>query len=373
MGKRTRGTVTLLLQVSTGGFVALIAAAWLTDLSMADSGVTTVLNFLLGVLTAVVVGLILNSQVSNDLATKFQIISHSEHAGLLNVHKDRASALREISNAAQSKRDEDIDILTIAGKNFFQSGSDLFRSLFEAPLSRSAPHRYRILLLHPNSNAALERSHRELPNEDRERLDEFIREHGQTATAKEIYDIAPYLHRSNCRDVIHSIEDLTKVLRTYTTRKVGIAKARLPHGEYDPEKTISRIQVRLHFSTPALQLTRVDDRLFVEQYHLGKNETYAIESLDNCLARKVPVMEYFRAHPPGQLLTDHFEYLWGRSEIVLDENNLRPDIEALRARFGDPERYVSTLAALHIYGNVLNRFLEAPAPRAVGDQAVLQS
>ncbi len=354
LGDRTRALIWALLMFALSGIAIPIILALLGWIDLGQPAWELTLNLFLGVLTAIAVGFILNSQISQDLEKKFQIIQHAEHARLVGIYEDRPTALKKFCEYADSKRMEQIDILTIAGKNFFHSGSEPYKTLFERPLARGAPHRFRILLLHPASNAAVERSHRELPRDDRLRLDTFIAANHATATAAEIDRVAPYRRRSNCRDVIHSLGDLANVSANYAYK--GFGKA--PRAS---STDIPQLQARLHYSTPSLQLIRIDDRVFVEQYHLGKDEQHASETMDNCLARKVPIFEYLTLGAPGKLLVAHFDYLWQRSEAVIGHD--QPDLDDLEQRFADPDQYVGTLAALHIYGDKLNRFLRAPPPR----------
>jgi hypothetical protein len=363
MGERTRGLILHALTFAAGGVVAMLIATAVQWVDFVSGPSEIILDLFLGLAAAIIVGLILNLQVSGDFQKKFRIVWHADRAKLDSIYENRGASLAALEEYARSKREEDIDILTIAGKNFFLSVLPLYRALFEQPLVRGAPHRFRILLLHPNSNAAVERSHRELPSDQRKLLDEFIKTKGDTASKQEIHDCAPYLERSNCRDVLLSLDELARACRQYQRKGFGRAPTRRPNGELDRTNTIPRIQVGLHYSTPSFQLIRVDERILVEQYHLGKDEGYADDTLDNCLARKVPVLEYVKLGAPGALFCSHFEYLWSRAELVIDDPESLPDLESLRQQFGNAERYVETLAALHIYGDRLNRFLCPPAPR----------
>ncbi len=219
-------------------------------------------------------------------------------ATAVNVYTDAREAADRMAYLLDTATRE-VAIQGVSLHSFFEPNGKLFRALYSA-IDRGHVN-IRILFVDPIAEQAKFRSYRESQLA------------GQKRTWKE-YENNEGLHEKSqlYRDTKDGVERLAKLAADLVTSHI------------DSEWKL-RLQAGIYRSAPHCFLLRVDDSVFVEQYHYGKMRDPQVKAI---LGKEMPVLEFANRSPvlyrdrmslrrPAALLADHFEFAWD-SALVID-------------------------------------------------------
>jgi hypothetical protein len=219
--------------------------------------------------------------------------------GVVNVFSDAGSARRRMLWMLQNAKAE-VDVQGISLHSFFSRG-ELFKTLQE--LVKREGMRIRVLVLDPECDQAQQRSFREAA---------LAQPGGDPPSLYADYSKAPTLHRRS---------DLYRDTWDSMTR-------------IDPRGKASRqLEAKVYDSASSCFMLRVDDHVFVEQYHLGKVVPADDRELGvvTTLGKDMPLIEFRRnvrrlfetpdleLRSPFRLLEDHFEFVFGHLSRPLED------------------------------------------------------
>lgn len=205
-----------------------------------------------GVLITTFVSSILNFYFQEEVKRHFSIISGAEKSGILRIYPSRRTAMREINFEFQKARGN-IELLSIAGTNFFAPDCEILKELDRMCLNNSNIE-VRVLLLDPRSKHAVDRT---------------LLEEGVDISKNDIGKV-DYTNKKLCEDILLSLRQLEGILE-------------------DREKkcnTNFKLTIRTYDTAPTMLFVRVNDRAFVEQYHYGITEEDRKTKLTKCLRKE---------------------------------------------------------------------------------------
>ena len=179
-------------------------------------------------------------------------------------------------NSEFKKARRDVELLSIAGTNFFHIDCPIIYEI-QQMCRYNVNCNLRILLLDPCSKHAIDRA---------------IIEAGFDVFKEKITSFE-YLQSSLWLDLYSSLNKLEKVLKKNKNNKVF------------------KMKLRLYDTAPMLLMAHINNRVFLEQYHYGIIDDRKEDI--QCIGRKVPVVEYSFDSYQGQLWKSHFDYLWNTS------------------------------------------------------------
>lgn len=232
-----------------------------------------------GLFITTLVSSFFNYYLNLDINKYFSIISGSEKAGIKKVYANRDDVIKTIEKEIEKSRGN-IDILAIAGTDFFQAKCEVLKEL-ERMCTNNSNTNARVLLLDPRSYNAVRRA---------------LIEEGQ-----EFND----MHETElCRNCLSSLEQLEKIF--LHQNKIKESK--------DIKEYKFFLTTRTYTTSPAFLYAKINDKIFLEQYHYGISNDEKKSSLRKCIGKKVPVLEFRRHSLSSQLYESHFEYIWERSK-----------------------------------------------------------
>ena len=242
-----------------------------------------------GAFITTLVSSILNFHFQTDINRYFSIIRGVERSGIKRIYENREEALIEIDSEFE-KAHGAIELLYISGTDFLHSNilAQLDKMCFN-----NSNNKVRILLLDPRSKHAVDRS---------------LIEEGINLAKTDILSI-DYPHATLCGNTLYSLEQLERIMKD----------------KQEKNRENFEIQIRTYDTAPILFLVRVNDKIFVEQYHYGITEEDRQTSLTTCLGKKVPVTEFRPNSLTAQLWMSHFDYLWETSS----DREVRPGFKHL--------------------------------------------
>jgi hypothetical protein len=233
----------------------------------------------LSIVITTAVTILLNWSFESRVYNSFQIIRGCQGAGILRIFCNRKEANEEIDRLVTTTLSR-IDILAIAGRDLLFPDHPVLEQIGHWIESNARP-KIRILLLDPRSRHAVERS---------------MREHGVKALDHQTTPFK-YSERDLCKDIVLSLQQMESKLELSAARGIP---------DFD-------LEVRTYDSPPFFLSVRLDDRVFIEQYHLGLAIDEENKSIRKFLGRRVPVIEASVISDLGQIVVSHFDYLWLRS------------------------------------------------------------
>jgi hypothetical protein len=267
------------------GLAAIFAAMKLTPASDPTHGLVAIpwyvrplepLGYTLFITTLVTAALHFSFQTS--IEDRFLIVKGAKGAGIIRLFATRAEAIEHIAEKAE-RAHKVVDILCVSGTSLFQRDCLVLREIGKR-FNHNSNVAIRVLLLDPRSRFAIERS---------------LREEGHGGPNSDLNGVIyPDLHL--CHDTLDSLRQLEKVV-----------KARSDGAAYS-------CRVRLYNSAPVAMYVRIDDRIFLEQYHFGIPTTQQDSPYVLCLGKAVPVVEVATTSELGHVMDSTFEYLWDWSE-----------------------------------------------------------
>jgi hypothetical protein len=231
---------------------------------------------------------------------------------VVNVFSDAGRARRRMLWMLQ-RAESAVDVQGISLQSFFSTG-ELF-SLLQEIVARQGM-RIRILLLDPDCDQARQRSFRE---------DALARAGGAPATPYAQYSQHPRLHRES--DLYRNTWD--------SMRRIAALR--------EDEATL---EAKVYDSAASCFMLRVDDHVFVEQYHLGKVVPARARNsgVVTILGKDMPLIEFSRTpsilfrsatlelRSPFELLGDHFQFVFDHLSRPLDEYMRDADAGAAKIR-----------------------------------------
>jgi hypothetical protein len=229
-------------------------------------------------LITAIVASVLNHSFQLTIENRFAIIKGAEGARVIRIYANREAALEEINIEAQ-RANRKIDILCIAGTDLLQPRTAMLDEIGRRFQDRSGV-KVRILILDPRSRYAVERS---------------LREENQNFSIKN-YQEFDYPNKKLCEDTLLALRQLHKIIDI---------SAKCHPAPFE-------LAVRLYNSAPMMMYLALDDRIFLEQYHLGIPKSQ-MGPFTKCLGKAVPIIEVSVFSELGDVLSGHFDYLWDRS------------------------------------------------------------
>lgn len=254
------------------GTLCVVAGTYLTHPDSRSAAILEGVGFTVIVTTLVATSL--NFRFQKAIHAAFTIVKQGERASIETLYAKRKFAIEEIGIEATKAKNR-LDVLTISGTDFFMTRCYLLRLISKLCQNDTALE-VRVLLLDPRSRYAVERS---------------LREDSQPIPPPSEYD---YYDSTLCEQTLAALKNLETV--------IGDAERRKARG--------FRLRVRLYNSAPMLMCLMIDDRLFVENYHLGIPPEQIDSRLSRCLGKAVPIIESSGDTRLGRLYHSHFEYLW---------------------------------------------------------------
>lgn len=277
-----------LVLLSAVGLLALFVGAIANPKHPTIEIIATSLGY--GIIISGLVSWILNRSFEMQIQDAFAIVKGCHGAGVKRVFTDREEALQDISEAAAQARNR-FDILAIAGTDFFvPSRNGILHELETMCKSRTAISA-RVLLLDPRSPHAVKRC---------------IREEAQDRDAGDSKQFR-YWERKLCENILDSLRHLETILEEDKSR-TSKEHARQERSGFD-------LRVRTYNASPTLMCARLDNLLFVEQYHNGVPKDQIATLFERCLGKTVPIIETTPNSKLGQVITSHFDDLWESSEV----------------------------------------------------------
>ncbi len=260
--------------------VLLLLAALIPDNDFETFPANILLVFGGGIFITTLVSSILNFYFQQEIDRRFAIVAGAEASGIRRVYADRKAAMAEINSEFEKARGK-VELLGISGTDWFQPQLPVLDQL-NSMCRNNSNIDVRILLLDPRSKHAIDRT--------------LIEESIDLAT-ENIKNVA-YATKKLCEDVLLSMRQLEAVLDDKEKRG----------------RDHFNIEVRTYDTAPMLFFVRVNDRLFVEQYHYGITEEEEQTNLTKCLGKKMPVLELRSQSSAAELVGSHFDYMWKTSE-----------------------------------------------------------
>ena len=202
------------------------------------------------------------SRESAGVLERVPIMSCCLQSGISNIYQSRSNPAAETRiMALLEKAERRIDIMGISLRTFFQGGGKLNNAVNEI-MKRSADDDYkgaswRVLVIDPECEQAHLRSQRE-----------------ELPTAS--YDDS---------NLFREVNDTIKIIET----------------RYKQSK--SKIDLHVYRGAPSCFLLLVDDLLFIEQYHYGRERGQRAAEL-------VPLLEFESDSTMYKELEGHFKYMW---------------------------------------------------------------
>jgi uncharacterized membrane protein len=240
----------------------------------------------LSILITTIVAAVLNYFFESAIRHAFQIIKGAEAAGICRIFPERTPDGVSRILAEAERATCTIDILAIAGTDFFHESQSIKTLLneLERRLRTNNNLEVRVLLLHPLSLHAIKRAMRE-------NSEDFLAE-GQSQG----YRVAKLPS-----DILTSIQNLEALLRSAKSR--GAEESRR-----------FRLTVRLYNEAPKVMYVRTDDRVFAEPFLDGIPSKQKNRIVTKCLGKAVPVIEAVDDCEYATVLRSHFTNLWTASE-----------------------------------------------------------
>jgi hypothetical protein len=229
-------------------------------------------------LITTLVASILNYSFQAAIQDRFAIIKGAEGAQIQRLYTNRMTALSAIGPESQ-RANRRMDILCISGTDLVQPNTEVLAEIGRRFRDRSGI-KIRILLLDPRSRFAVERS---------------VREEGQDYPPQNPQQF-DYLNKKLCEDTLLAVRQLQTIIDE------SVSKNPAPFN----------ISVRLYNSAPMMLYIALDDRVFIEQYHLGVPTSQSGIPFTRCLGKAIPLVEVPSASELGHTIDSHFEYLWRR-------------------------------------------------------------
>lgn len=229
-------------------------------------------------------------------AEMMSIVDACHRTGIKAIFENRLSHKLRPAVDSAAARSIDIKLLGVALGVLFDPTvpySDEIQAQLDDPGVR-----VRVLLLHPDSKAALLRNEIEKGNSTLRKIENTIH-HGIPAT------IQVRLARAGVED-----PELQR----------AIAPNR--DGGNPPSELLERIvkaanfEVRLYDNDPIMHLMIFRDSIFHEQYHLGRPKDARAAS---CIGQHTPVTEYSTSAVASAFYMQHFEAIWDRADDVTGE------------------------------------------------------
>ncbi|MBN1382076.1 MAG: hypothetical protein JXA41_10400 [Deltaproteobacteria bacterium] len=218
-------------------------------------------------------------------AESLTILDTCNRAGIRAIFKSRSDdsvRLRTAIDSAAAKTTE-IKLLGVA-----------FRSLFN-PSSEYTPHmrsrlddprvRLRVLLLDPESDAAIRRASIEQGNTTLEDV-RFTINNGIPST----------------------INERLKQLKKQRKEQNG-QNTKHPDHEHN-------VEVRIYDINPMAFMMIFEESLFTEQYHIGRPDNLRFGS---CIGKHVPVIQYSSGAEASAFLVKHFDKMWEMGRDITDD------------------------------------------------------
>jgi len=264
------------------------------------------------------VAAVLNHSFKTSIEARFSVVKGAETAGIVRLFGSRASALAVITDQVQ-RSNKTLDILCVSGTSLLAGGSDVLTEIGRRFNNNNNLH-VRALVLDPRSRFAIERSLRE------EMCDTTS---GNPKVA--------YPDSSLCQNTLASLRQLEMVLNCPTAA-----------GDYSCE-------ARLYNFAAVAMYVRVDNTIFVEQYHLGVPSSQVDSPFTICLGKATPVVEARGSSELAHVMSSHFNYLWEGSK---DIEITRGTSDRLRESLAD-DNWQDKFAATRQAENALLRLPEA--------------
>ncbi len=148
-----------------------------------------------GILITTLVSSILNFYFQIDINRYFSIISGAERANIRNIYENRGAALAQLNTEFQKARTNNIELLAIAGTDFFHPNCPILRTLDRMCANNSNVY-VRILLLDPRSKHATDRS---------------LLEEGIDLSVVNV-EVIDYPTKKLCEDTLLSLRQLERIL-----------------------------------------------------------------------------------------------------------------------------------------------------------------
>ncbi len=231
------------------------------------------------ILITTLVASVLNYSFQTAIQDRFAIVKGAEGAQVRRLYADRQAALQEIELEAQ-RANRQIDILCVSGTDLVQPNTAVLAEIGRRFRDKSGV-KIRVLILDPRSRYAVERS-------VREEAENFPPPNPQQ------FD---YPNKKLCEDTLLALRQLQTIIDESASN--------------NPEPF--QLSVRLYNSAPMMFYLALDDRVFVEQYHLGIPTSQSGIPFTRCLGKAVPTVEVPVSSELGHTIENHFKYLWERS------------------------------------------------------------
>ncbi|MDP3061934.1 MAG: hypothetical protein Q8O40_01790 [Chloroflexota bacterium] len=245
----------------------------LTDSDLWQIAATLLLGLGAGALTTTFVTVVLNVVFAEQTQQRFAVVGATEASGIHAIYEDRREALPEINKVVE-RTGKNIDLLAIAGTDFFAQGCALITTMNQW-CENDANMQIRVMLLDPRSPHAVERA---------------IIEEGKSPSFT--YPTSQMYGRIDT-----ALQQLEALLVYKTSHR----------------KHNNRICIRLYDAAPVMLFVQADGEVFVEQYHCGIEHPVGPPAL-MWLGKQVPILQFRPGARAAKLYQLHFDYLWEASK-----------------------------------------------------------
>jgi len=206
--------------------------------------------------------------LGGDMETNINVVKGAKDCEIVNIFFDRQEAIKEMKIKIEEVKDK-MFVLAISGTDFFTLNAPLKDTFKDKILSGPFENKEeicRVLLIDPFCESARERAKIEQPT-------------------------TGYYDTALKSDTFRAMEEIKEL-----------------------KNSNAPIDARFYLHIPIVFVLRVDDYMFIEQYHLGHiKKTEKIRSL-GCIGKQVPVLLVNSKSNLFKRICSHFDYIWDNSE-----------------------------------------------------------